>query len=151
MDNVTMEQEEQIQVYMEKYDISAKYAKRFIAMEEQGVTTNRSKIIIPSKKMNKSCGFKYKPFNGWAFFFGPFWYFFHKMWKRGLIWLILFILFGIMMDIILALFLNVEHLQNIKYSYITGYFSGLFANYDYYCYKVKKQTGWGLLDYQFFK
>lgn len=68
-----------------------------------------------------------------------------------MIWLVLFILFGIMMDIILGLFLSVEHLENARYSYITGFISGTVANYDYYCYKVKKQTGWGILDYQFFK
>jgi hypothetical protein len=69
MDNVTMEQEQQIQAYMEKYDVSAKYAKRFIAMEERGVTTKWSKQLNSGKSPSNACGLKYKPFNFWTLFF----------------------------------------------------------------------------------
>lgn len=138
MEKSTPEQEEKIKSYMEQYGISKKYAKRFIKMEDYAQTTPAKTVVFGSSGN----------FNIWPFLFGPFWYFYHGMWKKGLVLLVFIFLLLYVLDFIT---LQIFNKQGFFDKFLSGIVCSTFANYDYYCFKVRKQTGWGFLGYQFFK
>jgi len=129
---------------IEEIDVSDSWKKKFELLEKagefNGVTYENYKSL--SFKERQKIGF-----NLIAFIFGPFYYFYKKMWAKGGALFGLIILINVILTIIeMAIGTS---FSTIIYQVPGAVICASLANYDFYRFKVHKETMWS--KFSFFK
>jgi len=81
----------------------------------------------------------------WGFFFGPFYYFFAGLWRKGIVLFCGLMVFSIVLDVLFMAITGMEEMPraaNTGIGVAVGILVSMMATYDLYRLKVKKQTFW---------
>ena len=81
----------------------------------------------------------------WGFFFGPFYYFAARMWRKGVVILFGLLFLSIVIDVLFTFASGMEEMPKPLSTGIGcgfGYMMSMMATYDVYRLKIKKQTFW---------
>jgi len=135
------------QTDIDRLEISSSWKDKFKLLENVGAKEHFISKVMTSAKY-KSLGFKEKQqvsLNVWAFFFGPLYYLFKKMWLKGAL------LWGAIVLLNTLLFL-LEIITNFTFPSVFYWLPGnilcaQFVNYDYYRYVVHHEKVWTKLSF----
>ncbi|MGH8617046.1 MAG: DUF2628 domain-containing protein [Burkholderiales bacterium] len=123
------------EVDIDTLQVSATWKRRFRAMQKAG-GPNLPDIKMLTKEERKGISM----FNIVAFLFGPFYYLFKGMWRKGLTLFTLTLIGILVLDFVLELAGFGKYAKST--SFAAGAVYAVLANRDYYAKMVLGQNGW---------
>lgn len=141
--------------YLAQLQVGDKYKRAFALYEVFRIPQPGGVFPQPSKEIQrtlKAAGYKTRrQFNRlllanvwWAFFFGPFYYLFSGMWRKGLVLFPVLIAAGFVIDAVYYMITGdfMPHSVNTGIAASFGYMMSVMAMYDNYRFRLKGETFW---------
>ncbi|SHN69344.1 DUF2628 domain-containing protein [Desulfovibrio litoralis] len=118
--------------HIDNLGVSFRLKRAFALIEKYKLTSFGMSMDTPADAKDKRTFSENLQLFSWlAFFFGPFYYFFTGMWRKGLSFLGLSIVAGLLIDLIFGMF-DMGELGNGAAGFMVAYIYGSTAFYDRY-------------------